>query len=322
MTAPIADKRRGRPVGRFHVWCLPLLWSMGVGGLWCLLWGQGDAGMAALLAGIAGLWANFLLRAEGVIFVIVQLTGGAVVMGLVGLAQDLLGVRKWVYPVYFVTAIVYLGYSTVAHGIWDVRLGLVVQFLFYFCFGLYVVSVVSCMIAGAARLVRFMRGPNPPPIRIRFSTRTILLVTAAVALLLGLLVPLWMRARQRYQTALPGAQREQPVFHAVESLGGRVHFTPVPEFDSRSGYPYCRAFKVVLDGSSVTDADLDRLGELVYLKHLSLRNTQVTDAGLAALKGFHQLEVIDLTGSKVTGAGVADLRRSLPRARIIAGGTP
>ena len=116
---------------------------------------------------------------------------------------------------------------------------------------------------------------------------------------------------------MAGAEREQPVFHAVEAMGGRTYFTPVAEFDFRSGYPFCRGTKVILDNSRVTDADLPCLKEYDYLTHLSLRDTQVTDKGLAVLRGCRQLKEVDLTGSKTTKVGVADLQQALPSAKII-----
>ena len=93
------------------------------------------------------------------------------------------------------------------------------------------------------------------------------------------------------------------MFHAVEAMGGRTHFTPVADFDFRSGYPFCRGTKVVLDNSRVTDAGLQCLKDYDHLTQLSLRDTQVTDKGLVILKGCCQLKEIDLTGSKTTKAG-------------------
>jgi hypothetical protein len=46
----------------------------------------------------------------------------------------------------------------------------------------------------------------------------------------------------------------------------------------------CRVTKIVLCGPSYTDMSLERLGELPFLRELTLVNTRVTDAAIARLK--------------------------------------
>ena len=84
----IGEGHRLRRPRCFHIWCLPLIWALAVSILYSLLWNKGEAGMAAMFAGLAGLWAPGLVHAEGIAFVIVQLIAGALVMAFVGFLQD------------------------------------------------------------------------------------------------------------------------------------------------------------------------------------------------------------------------------------------
>jgi hypothetical protein len=303
----------------FHLWCLPLIWAIAVAILYCLLWNKGEARMAAEFAGAAGLWAPELLHAEGIAFVIVQLIAGAIVMAFVGFLQDLLRLRWWIYLLY--------GAGTVAAWCEQMLtqpeptrtdITSVAFFLCLFCFTLYFIAPASCVVGALVNIVRAVRARMTG---LHFVVYFLLPIAAVVALVLGVTVPPRMRARDEYQkayrAALVGAEREQPVFHAVEAMGGRTHFTPISDFDFRSGYPFCRGTKVVLDNSRVTDADLPCLKKYDYLTHISLKNTQVTDRGLIVLRDCRQLKEVDLTGTKTTNEGVADLRQVLPSAKII-----
>jgi hypothetical protein len=303
----------------FHVWCLPLIWALPVSILYCLLWNKGEAGMAAMFAGAAGLWAPGLLHAEGIAFVIVQLAAGAIVMACVGFLQDLLRLRWWIYLLYGVGTVAAWYHQTLTHSEpTRTEITSVVFFLCLFCFTLYFIAPASCVVGALVHVVRAVRARMTG---LHFILYFLLPTAAVIALVLGVTVPPRMRAREEYQKAyleaLVGAEREQPVFHAVEAMGGCTYFTPISDFDFRSGYPFCRGTKVVLDNSRVTDADLPCLKKYDYLTHLSLRNTQVTDKGLIVLRDCRQLKEVDLTGTKTTNKGVADLRQALPVAEII-----
>jgi internalin A len=72
-----------------------------------------------------------------------------------------------------------------------------------------------------------------------------------------------------------------------------------------------------LYGTKVTDAGLKELAGLKQLKHLSLYKSEVTDAGLKHLARFKQLKTFNLSKTKVTAKGIADLKKALPKLRII-----
>lgn len=69
--------------------------------------------------------------------------------------------------------------------------------------------------------------------------------------------------------------------------------------------------------TGVTDAGLEHLQELTGLQKLDLSGTAVSDAGLVRLKGLTGLQELNLKGSKVTKAGAEDLRKALPKTKII-----
>lgn len=101
---------------------------------------------------------------------------------------------------------------------------------------------------------------------------------------------------------------------------------------------------LMLSGSAVTDAGLQHLKGLTELQHLGLSAASLTDAGLEHLQGLSQLQTLNLDQTKVTdaglkhlirltklnflslgqtqvsSAGVAELRKSLPKAMIMASG--
>ena len=64
-----------------------------------------------------------------------------------------------------------------------------------------------------------------------------------------------------------------------------------------------------LGGSSITDASLDLIGEMLNLTHLHLNNTAVTDAGLEKLVNLYQLQYINLYGTEVSDDSLTVLRR-------------
>jgi hypothetical protein len=110
-----------------------------------------------------------------------------------------------------------------------------------------------------------------------------------------------------------------PEFHLVIGAGfPRDEFRRIGSLRSISNFS--------ATGSSITDADLERLGRGVLvgsvvlddtavtdaglahlqkqpLRRLSLRNTRVGDAGVQALAGVSLLERLDLSGTAVTGRG-------------------
>jgi hypothetical protein len=48
-----------------------------------------------------------------------------------------------------------------------------------------------------------------------------------------------------------------------------------------------------------------------------LGGCSIGDTGLAELQGLTSLQVLDIRGTKVTGAGVKELRKGLPKLKIV-----
>jgi hypothetical protein len=68
----------------------------------------------------------------------------------------------------------------------------------------------------------------------------------------------------------------------------------------------------------VTDAGLVHLKRVPRIMHnLDLTGTGVTDAGLVHLKHLVYLKELSLVETQVTDKGIADLQIALPRAHII-----
>jgi len=74
---------------------------------------------------------------------------------------------------------------------------------------------------------------------------------------------------------------------------------------------------LILSGTRITDAGLGHLAALRQLRRLSLRETTITSAGLSTLGCLSRLETLDLTATPVTNAAIKELRRSLPRLRVV-----
>lgn len=71
-----------------------------------------------------------------------------------------------------------------------------------------------------------------------------------------------------------------------------------------------------LDGTNVTDADLQQIEGLTNLEWLNLSRTQITDKGLEHLKPLHHLTLLHLNSTHVTDGGVKMLRAALPNCDI------
>ena len=104
-------------------------------------------------------------------------------------------------------------------------------------------------------------------------------------------------------------EAEDKAVKAIQKMGGRI------DRDMKAkGKPIV---SVVLDGPKVTDAGLKHLAGLKQLRALTLGGTKVTDKGLKHLAGLKQLRELILSGTKVTGKGKADLKKALPKLKII-----
>jgi hypothetical protein len=145
----------------------------------------------------------------------------------------------------------------------------------------------------------------------RFSLRTLLVVTTVLVVWLGHL------AEQ--------VHRQRVVAEAIDRLHGFVRYD-----DALSDSPLRRRLagwlgresiasieSVYLGGTSAGDDDLSVLKNLPRLRTVVLTGSSVTDAGLLHLRGLTSVETIDLRFTAVTEAGLADLRRALPQAKIL-----
>jgi len=78
-----------------------------------------------------------------------------------------------------------------------------------------------------------------------------------------------------------------------------------------------KAASIQLTKADVSDAGLAHLKDCKELKELGLYLTKVTDAGLKHLKECPNLALVDARQTKVTAAGIDELRKALPRCKIL-----
>ena len=72
-----------------------------------------------------------------------------------------------------------------------------------------------------------------------------------------------------------------------------------------------------LNGTDVTDKQLDALSQLADLNYLNLYNTQISDAGLESLHATISLRKIFLSQTQVTANGITELKKSLPELEVV-----
>jgi hypothetical protein len=72
-----------------------------------------------------------------------------------------------------------------------------------------------------------------------------------------------------------------------------------------------------LESTGVTDAGLRELAALKKLERLNLCFTRVTDMGLRQLAVLKELRVLRLRESQVSEAGINELKKALPKCRIV-----
>jgi len=142
----------------------------------------------------------------------------------------------------------------------------------------------------------------------QFSLRTLLIFMTVVAILVGTFV---------VQVIIP-AERQKAAVAMIERRGGSVDYsdksksewTSVPDWLRNClGPGYFQSVMLVeLQGTKITDAELERLQGLVTLQYLLLSSTQITDTGLAHLKGLTSLEGLGLDNTQITDTGLDRLR--------------
>ena len=70
-------------------------------------------------------------------------------------------------------------------------------------------------------------------------------------------------------------------------------------------------------GAPFTDAGLEELKGLSGLEFLDVAHTKATDGCLGVLKKFTKLHTLDVQGTSISAEGTADLKKALPKARVI-----
>jgi hypothetical protein len=161
--------------------------------------------------------------------------------------------------------------------------------------------------------------------RLQFSIRSLLALTAVIAILFG-----WLAAEKRNHRAAADEIRALggtegyaggPGGVLIRSLLGNdiaageidyAFFSQTTVTDEKLGrlIPPLRQLQVLtldLRGQPITDAGLVHLKDFTQLQALDLGETKVTDAGLVYLKGLTDLNSLDLPGTKVTDAGLENL---------------
>lgn len=146
------------------------------------------------------------------------------------------------------------------------------------------------------------------------------LLAVAIALPLGLFT-IWLVMQ------LHIARQQARTIAAINALGAHVARLDSGglHVDLRSGdfvaglqrlRDLANVESIVLDGSRVTDDDLEYLTELAQLSSLSLRATGITDGAVNHLKRFDNLRDLDLQDTEMTQQGIDELRLALPQTSI------
>jgi hypothetical protein len=136
----------------------------------------------------------------------------------------------------------------------------------------------------------------------------------------------WLGAKIR------AAKRQKEAVALIKTLGGQVQydyegdslgrsFTGTTEprqwlRDIGGDDVFANVTWVRLDGSSVTDADLEQLKGMSQLHLLALSDTPITDAGLEHIASLTQLNTLYLNRTVVTDEGVKRLQQALPNCVI------
>ena len=171
--------------------------------------------------------------------------------------------------------------------------------------------------------------------RFQFGIRTLLLLTITVAIPFSWLAVRIERAQIEYESVWclgekPDCNMEIRTWLSLpnwmSNLLGEYFFTHVnficdqsSDFSDEDFMRCCELADLescTVNGSAVTDAGLENIGNLTRLKYLDLRDTPITDAGLKHLEKLHQLEKLDLTNTNTTEAALQELQTKLPHCKI------
>lgn len=135
-------------------------------------------------------------------------------------------------------------------------------------------------------------------VKLRFSLRTILLITSVCAVLCGTIVP-------------PLIERVR--MQRLVRTGVQIYTEPRGQFFLRHLFGdglFERVVYIHLDDPNIDDNWLEHLKQFPYAEVVSIKSSKITDAGLARLAGLPKLLSLNLVDTKVTSDGIASLRNS------------
>jgi hypothetical protein len=69
--------------------------------------------------------------------------------------------------------------------------------------------------------------------------------------------------------------------------------------------------------TAIGDAGLAHVGALSRIRILDVADTGISDRGLVHLSGMKRLELLDAAFTQVTDFGAQELRRAVPRAKVV-----
>ena len=137
--------------------------------------------------------------------------------------------------------------------------------------------------------------------RLRFSLKATLALTAVCALVSATLLP---------------AIIEHSRVARLSGAGVQIYTEPRGQYLLRQITGNTLSERVVfvhLDDPSIDDAWLERLVQFPYIENVSIRSSNVTDSGLKFLGRLPNLMSLDLIDTQTTPEGIAKLRDSSRR---------
>mgnify|MGYP003994451721 FL=1 len=116
------------------------------------------------------------------------------------------------------------------------------------------------------------------------------------------------------------AYKRDKAIEAIEQVGGTVSivieiFNTRHPWRSRLGIER-ELLDVNLDGTDITDEDLECMNGLTNIRSLHLSNTKITDDGLRHLRGLKSLGSLYLDGTHTTDEGVKNVLEALPNCTL------
>jgi hypothetical protein len=186
-------------------------------------------------------------------------------------------------------------------------------------------------------------------LRFQFSIRSLLVLTVAVAIPFSWLAVEMENAREQREAVAAIKSHGGDVLYECEMSGWegcdidpeelryRAPTSPIKclgiDFFHTPACVWCEGQKITdaimipicslptlkrldLLETCVSDAAIDRIGQLSNLKSVTLEGSTIGDEGLRQFSSIKTLLLLDLRGTKVTNTAVAELQKKLPRCHI------